>query len=191
MSSSWKTGLVGVAMALCASSVSAWVITCLPNGQRPVTLIDAIDCTIQDPINLNGAHDINALFGIYDWMKGGKSNSQSSKNLFSLIPDSLDTRVTGTSHTGASFPQAYNRSAIAMPFGPGGGNSNTSAWLITPGETSGAFTDKDVAAVDRGLTNDVLFGSNSPEVKLPEPNIALLLMTGLVSIFLIRRRIAS
>lgn len=192
MSSSWKIGLVGVVMALCASSVSAGVVTCLPNNQRVATLSDAVECRTQNSINLNDSNDVNALFGTnYDWVKEGELTNQGSNDLFSLNTNSWGTNVVGTWYINASFWDLYSRAVITMHVGQGGGNPDAFAWVITPGETSGSFSYKRVAGNGGGLSNMFLFGSGSPEVKVPEPNIALLLMTGLLSIFFIRRRVAS
>lgn len=188
MTNSWKINLVGVFAACCASFVEAGVITCEPDDQRVATLSDAIECRTQNSINLNDSDDLNALFGTdYDWVKEGELTAEGLNDLFSVDTDSWGIDVTGTWSIDESFWNTYGRAIITMHVGQGGGNPDAFAWVITPGETSGYFSYERVAGKGGGLSNMFLFGSGTPDVKLLEPNVSLLLMIGLLSIFFARR----
>ncbi len=188
MTNSWKINLVGVFAACCASFAEAGVITCEPDDQRVATLSDAIECRTQNSINLNDSDDLNALFGTdYDWVKEGELTAEGLNDLFSVDTDSWGIDVTGTWSIDESFWNTYGRAIITMHVGQGGGNPDAFAWLITPGETSGSFSYERVAGKGGGLSNMFLFGSGTPDVKLPEPNVSLLLVIGLFSMFFARR----
>lgn len=192
MFGSWKLNFVGLFTALCASAASAGMITCLPNDQRVATLGDAIECRTQNSINLNDSGDLNALFGTsYSWIKEGELTAEGNNDLFSVDTDSWGTDVTGSWYIDESFWDNYGRAIITMHVGEGGGNPDAFAWVITPGETSGSFSYERVDGKGGGLSNMFLFGSGTPNTKVPEPNIGLLLAIGAMSVFFTRRRIAS
>lgn len=188
MSNLWKISLVSVLTALCVSVAHAGVITCEPDDQRVATLGDAIECRTQISINLNDSDDLNDLFETdYDWVKEGELTAAGSDDLFSVDADSWGTDVMGTWYIDDSFWDIYGRAIITMHVGHGGGDPDAFAWMITPGQTSGAFSYERVAGKGGGLSNMFLFGSGTPDVKMPEPHIGLLLVIGLFSIFFARR----
>lgn len=191
MSNSWKINLVGALAAICASVANAGLITCEPDNQRVATLGDAIECRTQNSINLNDSDDLNALFETdYDWMKEGELTAEGANDLFSADTDSWGTDVTGTWSIDESFWETYGRAIITMHVGQGGGDPDAFAWMITPGETSGFFSYERVSGKGGGLSNMFLFGSGQPNIRLPEPNVALLLVIGLFSIYFTRRRVS-
>ncbi|WP_331346451.1 hypothetical protein [Cellvibrio sp. UBA7661] len=191
MSALWKISFVSFLMSVCASAANAGLITCEPSDQRIATLGDAIECRTQNDINLNDADDLNALFGTnYAWIKEGELTAEGSNDLFSVDTDSWGTDVTGTWTIDSSFWNVYSRAVITMHVGHGGGNPDAFAWVITPDQTSGSFTYERVSGKGGGLSNMFLFGSGSPNIKLPESNIGMLLMIGLLSIFFARRRVS-
>ncbi|HTF96384.1 MAG TPA: PEP-CTERM sorting domain-containing protein [Cellvibrio sp.] len=191
MSNSWKINLLSVLTVVWVSSTSAGVITCLPDDQRVATLSDAIECRTQNSINLNDSDDLNALFGTnYEWMKEGELTAEGSNDLFTLDTDSWGTDVMGTWAIDESFWSNYGSAIITMHVGQGGGDPDAFAWLITPGETFGYFSYERVDGKGGGLSNMFLFGSGEPQLRLPEPNIALLLALGLMSVFFVRRRVS-
>ncbi len=192
MSNLWKISVVSVLIAMCASSANAGPVTCEPDDQRVATLGDAIECRTQNSINLNDSDDLNALFTTdYDWIKEGELTAEGSNDLFSVDTDSWGTDVMGTWYIDESFWENYSRAVITMHVGQGGGDPDAFAWMITPGETSGSFSYERVAGKGGGLSNMFLFGSGTADVKIPEPNISLLLVIGLFSIYFTRRRISS
>lgn len=192
MSSSWKIHLVGMFAAMCASAASAGLITCMPDDQRVASLDDAIECRTQNSINLNDSNDLNSLFGTnYNWIKEGELTAEGNNDLFSVDTDSWGTDVMGTWYIDDSFWDTYGRAIITMHVGEGGGNPDAFAWLITPGETSGYFSYERVAGKGGGLSNMFLFGSGTPDIKVPEPHIGLLLLIGVMSIYFARRRVSN
>lgn len=191
MSNSWKISLVGVLVTMCASFANAGLITCEPDDERVATLGDAILCETANSINLNDSDDLNDLFGTdYVWVKEGELTAEGSNDLFSVDTDSWGTDVMGTWYIDPSFWDVYGRAVITMHVGQGGGDPDAFAWMITPGETSGTFSYERVAGKGGGLSNLFLFGSGTPDVKIPEPNLGLLLVIGLFSIFFARRRVS-
>ncbi|WP_039916540.1 PEP-CTERM sorting domain-containing protein [Cellvibrio mixtus] len=192
MSNSWKINVVSVLTAIWVSIANAGPITCEPDNQRVATLGDALECRTQNSINLNDSDDLNALFETdFDWIKEGELTAEGSNDLFSVDTDSWGTDVMGTWYIDESFWESYSRAVITMHVGQGGGDPDAFAWMISPGETSGSFSYERVAGKGGGLSNMFLFGSGVPDVKVPEPNINLLLAIGLLSIYFTRRRISS
>ncbi len=188
MANSWKINLVCALVACCVSFVEAGVITCEPDDQRVATLSDAIECRTQNSINLNDSDDLNSLFETdYEWIKEGELASEGSDDLFSVDTDSWGSDVMGTWYIDESFWETYGRAVITMHVGQGGGDPDAFAWLITPGETVGYFSYERVAGKGGGLSNMFLFGSGVPYIKIPEPNIGLLFVIGLFSIYFARR----
>jgi hypothetical protein len=188
----WKINLVGMLAAICAVTASAGVITCEPDEQRVATLGNAIECRTQNSINLNDSDDLNDLFGTgYDWIKEGELVAEGSNDLFSVDTDSWGVDVMGTWYIDDAFWNSYSRAIITMHVGHGGGDPDAFAWLITPGETSGSFSYERIAGGGGGLSNMFLFGSGTPDIRIPEPNISLLLVIGLCSIFFARRRVST
>lgn len=191
MSTLWKISFFGLLMSVCASAANAGLITCEPSDQRVATLGDALECKTDVDINLNDADDLNALFETnYAWIKEGELTAEGSDDLFSVATDSWGTDVTGTWAIDSSFWNVYSRAVITMHVGHGGGNPDAFAWVITPGQTSGSFTYERVGGKGGGLSNMFLFGSGTPNITLPESNIGILLVIGLLSIFFARRRVS-
>jgi len=178
----------------CSSVAIAGEITCLPNDQRIATLSDAIECKTLNSVNLHSPAQIDALFDDLGsaWVKEGELTAAGSNDLFTVTANSWATNVDGQWSIAASFWETYGRAVITMHVGEGQGNPDAFAWLITPGTLTGDFSYERVAGKGGGLSNLFLFGSGEP-VKVdphsvPESNIALLLLIGLCSLVVSRRR---
>lgn len=190
MSNLWNISLAGVLALLCVSAVNAGVIVCEPDDERVAWLGDAVECKTQNAINLNDSDDLNALFGTdYVWVKEGELTTEGSNDLFTVDTDSWGTDVNGLWYIAPSFWTTYSRAIITMHVGQGGGDPDAFAWLITSDTTEGSFSYNVVAGKGGGLSNLFLFGSGIPEIRIPEPQIGLLLLIGLFSIFFTRRRV--
>jgi hypothetical protein len=178
----------------CSSLAIAGEITCLPDDQRVATLSDAIECKTLNDVNLHSPAQIDALFDDLgsSWVKEGELTAAGSNDLFTVTADSWGTNVNGQWFIAGSFWQTYGRAVITMHVGHGGGNPDAFAWLITPGQLNGDFSYEKIAGGGGGLSNLFLFGSGDPVSVDPhsvsESNIALLLLIGLLSLVVSRRR---
>lgn len=189
MFKSWKVGLVAGFMALMVSNAFAGAITCEPSNLRVAILTSAESCYTANSLNINDSADINGLLGTSDtWVKKGELTAAGINNLFTVTADSWGTNVHGTWSIDASFWSVYGSAAISMHVGNGGGNPDAFLWLITPGQTSGTFSYERVGGSGGGLSNLFLFGTGTPNIEVPESNIVFLLLFGLMSILIARRR---
>ncbi|MDF3012527.1 MAG: hypothetical protein K0Q78_731 [Cellvibrio sp.] len=178
----------------CSSLAVAGEITCLPDNQRVATLNDAIECKTLNSVNLHSPAQIDALYDDLGnaWVKEGELTSAGSNDLFTITADSWGIDVEGHWYISAAFWQTYGRAVITMHVGQGGGNPDAFAWLITPGTLAGDFSYQRVAGSGGGLSNLFLFGSGKPVSVDPhevsESSIAFLLLIGLCSLVISRRR---
>ncbi|AQT58924.1 hypothetical protein [Cellvibrio sp. PSBB023] len=186
-----KAGFMVVA-CMWGAFANAGAITCLPSNERVATLDDAVLCATRNGPNANISTpaDVDALIDDlgFAWVKEGEITAPGSNDLFKVSADSWGTDVNGMWYIDASFWTMYSRAVISMHVGEGGGNPDAFAWLITPGEVSGTFSYERVAGKGGGLSNLFLWGSGTPKTSVSEPNIAILLLLGLISVFAVRRR---
>lgn len=189
----WKFLALSLACT-CSSLALAGEITCLPDNQRVATLSDAIECKTLNSVNLHSPAQIDALYDDLGdaWVKEGELTSANSNDLFTVSADSWGVDVAGHWFIDASFWQNYGRAVITMHVGNGGGNPDAFAWLITPNTLSGDFSYERIAGTGGGLSNMFLFGSGEPVPvdphNVPESSIAFLLLIGLSSLVVSRRR---
>lgn len=187
-----KSGCIFLA-CVWAAFVNAGAVTCSPSNERVATLDDAVLCATRNGpnANINTPADVDSLIDDlgFAWVKEGELTAPGTNDLFRISADSWGTDVSGNWYIDASFWTMYSRAVISMHVGEGGGNPDAFAWLITPGETSGTFSYERVNGKGGGLSNLFLWGSGTPTTSVSEPNVALLLLLGLISMFIVRRRI--
>lgn len=177
-----------------SSFAVAGEITCMPDDQRVATLSDAIECKTLNSVNLNSSAQIDALYDDLGdpWVKEGELTGAGSNDLFTVTADSWGVDVEGNWYIASSFWQTYGRAVITMHVGQGGGNPDAFAWLITPGQLTGYFSYERISGTGGGLSNLFLFGSGDPVYVDPrsvsESSIAFLLLIGLCSLVISRRR---
>jgi hypothetical protein len=165
-------------------------ITCLPNNERVATLDSAIQCKTGNDENIHSPAQVSALFG-GTWVKEGELTGNGTNDLFTVSLTSGawgSSNVAGNWSVDSSFWSTYGLAVITMHVGHGNGNPDYFAWSITPNQLSGTFSYKDLDGRGGGLSNLFLFGSGTTDIKLPESNIALLMVLGMLSIFFTRRR---
>lgn len=188
----WKLGLVTAVGCFYGAMVAATPITCLPTNQRVATLDSAIECKTGNDENINTPAEVSALFG-GTWVKEGELTGNGTNDLFTVSLTSGawgGNDVAGNWSIDSGFWSTYGMAVITMHVGHGNGDPDYFAWSITPNQLSGTFSYKDLDGRGGGLSNLFLFGSGEPDIKLPESNIALLMMFGMVSIFFARRRVS-
>ena len=184
----WKACALISLMGCWSGFATAGVIQCEPSNQRVATLGDAIECKTANSININSSDRLNSVMGTsYNWLKEGELTAAGTNDLFKVTADSWGTDVKGTWYIDASFWTMYSTAVITMHVGEGGGNPDAFAWLITPGQISGDFTYKRTSGGGGGLSNLFLFGTGTP-TNVPEANPLMLLLIGLASLLLARRR---
>lgn len=188
----WKLALVMGVGSFYSAFVAATPVTCLPNNERVATLDSAIICKTGNDENIHSPAQVSALFG-GTWVKEGELTGNGTNDLFtvSLTSGSWgNSNVAGNWSINSNFWSMYGLAVITMHVGHGNGNPDYFAWSVTPNQLSGTFTYKDLDGKGGGLSNLFLFGSGQPEIRLPEPNVGLLLVIGLFSIFFARRRVS-
>ncbi len=184
----WKACLLIGLIGCWSGFASAGAVQCEPSDQRVAILGDAVECKTQNSINLNSSEDLNNLFGVnYSWLKEGELTAAGSNDLFSVSSNGWGTDVTGQWFIDASFWTMYSTAVITMHVGQGGGNPDAFAWIITPGQTQGDFSYKVIAGTGGGLSNLFLFGTGTGS-SVPESNQLMLLLIGLASLVMARRR---
>lgn len=190
-----KVGIVVVISCLWSALASAGAVTCQPSNERVATLDDAVLCVTRNGpnANINSGAELEPLIpDLYDfgepWFKEGELTGVGTNDLLTVDADSWGQDVTGTWYIDASFWTMYSRAVITMHVGEGNGNPDAFAWLITPEEITGSFSYQDLDGRGGGLSNMFLFGSGTPR-EIPEPQLAFLLLMGLASMFVARRRI--
>ena len=181
MTSVWRTGLAAILMGFAVSSAEAGAIMCLPSNERVATLSDASACGAKDEFNINTSADVNEVLGTsYAWTKEGEvapgkdAVGTHSNDLLTITLDAGD-KWGGNDLGGAwgidpSFWLTYGTATISMHVGQGQGGPDAFAWLITPGQTSGWFTYKDLDGKGGGLSNMFLFGTGTPTPSNPNPD---------------------
>jgi hypothetical protein len=185
----WRAGIALILGVFCSAWVIATPITCAPTDQRIATLDSATACKTGNDDNIHSPAQVSTLFG-GTWVKEGELTNNGVNDLFNIVLTTGtwgSNNVAGTWSIDSSFWTIYGIAAITMHVGHGNGNPDYFAWLITPNQLSGTFSYRDLDGKGGGLSNLFLFGSGTPELKLPEPNIALLLFVGLCAIFFARR----
>lgn len=96
--------------------------------------------------------------------------------------------VSGTWSIDPSFWTTYARAVISMHIGHGGGDPDYFAWLITPGATSGTWGLVRNSGKGGGLSNMKLWGSGTPEKRVPDDGSSLvMLLLGLMVVGFFRR----
>lgn len=188
----WNLALVMVVGSFYSVFAAATPVTCLPNNERVATLDSATICKTGNDDNIHSPAQVSALFG-GTWVKEGEVTGNGTNDLFTVTLTSGswgNNNVAGNWSINSSFWSAYGMAVITMHVGNGNGNPDYFAWSITPNQLSGTFNYKDLDGRGGGLSNLFLFGSGKPDIRLPEPNIALLLMVGLCSVFCVRRRVS-
>ena len=171
------------------------------------TLDSATSCTTANGLIINNSASLNGVLGTsYAWVLEGTLSPEAGTT-GSLTDDLLTitlltgswghSPVTGTWAIDPSFwnPLNYTIAAITMHAGEGNGDPDAFAWLITPGATSGTFSYEDLDGTGGGLSNFRLFGTEprtttngTPTTTntVPEPNHALLMVVGMLSVLALR-----
>lgn len=182
--------ILGLLLLSCviASAADAAVINC-GNEYRTATLSSAEACHIGS--GNTSLADIDSYFG-GEWVHlGGVSSSTTlgfmTVNLLSGAWGEGGP-ISGSWAIDPAFWGIYGSAALSIHVGNGRYDPDHFAWFITDGQTSGAWSYQKLSGNGGGFSNMHLWGSGIPKVTVPEPNILLLMMMGLLSVFIARRR---
>ncbi|MFC3117260.1 hypothetical protein [Cellvibrio fontiphilus] len=191
-----KSGVVVVVASLWSMVASAGTITC-GNQYRTATLTSAELCGIGSGNTKES--DIESYFG-GDWVHlGGIAGSDGTAG--TLVNGYLTLTllngvwgspgpISGTWAIDSSFWTVYGKAALSIHVGNGKYDPDHFAWYISEGNTSGTWSYQHMPkGGGGGLSNMHLWGSGEPAVQVSEPNLALLLILGLLSMFVARRRV--
>ncbi len=198
-----KSGVVVVVASLWSLVASAGTISC-GNQYRTATLTSAELCYIGSG-NTKESDIENYFGGDWDHLGGVAGADKAAGTLnFGYLTVTLLTGtwgsggpITGTWAIDSSFWTVYGKAALSIHVGNGRYDPDHFAWSISEGNTSGTWSYTKLSGNGGGLSNMHLWGSGEPLVKEPEPpvtqvsepNVALLLVLGLLSMFIARRRV--
>lgn len=189
-----KSGVVAVVASVWSLLATAGTISC-GNEYRTATLTSAELC--ETGSGNTSESDIESYFG-GDWDHlSGVAGAKYSTGTFTsgyltvtLLTGSWGTGgpVTGTWAIDEEFWTQYGQAALSLHVGSGSYDPDHFAWSITQGNSFGTWSYSKLAGNGGGLSNLHLWGSGEPVIQVSESNIGLLLMLGLLSIFVARRR---
>lgn len=190
-----KSGVVVAVASLWSLVASAGNISC-GNQYRTATLASAELCEIGSG-NTKESH-IEEYFG-GDWdglggVAGADGTAGSLNNGFLTVTLLSGTwgsggPISGTWAIDEDFWTVYGKAALSIHVGHGKYDPDHFAWSITDGNTSGTWSYAKLSGNGGGLSNMHLWGSGEPVTQVSEPNVVLLLMMGLLSMFVARRRV--
>lgn len=189
-----KSGVVIAVASLWSMVASASTITC-GNEYRTATLTSAELCEIGSG-NTSEADIENYFGGDWDHLGGvaGAEGSAGSLNSGFLTVTLLSGTwggigpISGTWAIDEDFWTVYGKAALSLHVGNGKYDPDHFAWSISEGNTSGTWSYERLSGNGGGLSNMHLWGSGEPVIQVSEANIGLLLMLGLLSMFVARRR---
>nr|WP_324259431.1 hypothetical protein [Cellvibrio fontiphilus] len=190
-----KSGVVVVVASLWSMVASAGTISC-GNQYRTASLTSAELCFTGSGNTKES--DIESYFG-GDWdhlggVAGAANNNASITEGYLTVTLTSGTwgatgLITGTWAIDSSFWTVYGKAALSVHVGNGKYDPDHFAWTISEGNTSGTWYYERLSGNGGGLSNMHLWGSGEPATQVSEPNVALLLMLGLLSMFVARRRV--
>lgn len=175
-------------LGMVALPAQALPISC-GDSHRVASLDTADSCTSQKIGSTVHASDINAIFG-GTWTIVGELKSTGSSGLLSGTGTGWGQgTASGTWLIDPNFWNQYGFAVISMHVG--GGNTNyvdSFEWRIINADTSGTWTYTKLNGTAGGMSNLQLWGSGKPTTKVPEPSSVLLMMLGLASLVVARRK---
>lgn len=189
LKSSWKLGCFVILMGFCASLVHASSITC-GNQYRTATLTSAESCFTGSG-NTQEANIENYFGGDWDHLTGVQSSTTSGYLTVNLLSGTWGSGgpISGTWAIDQSFWTVYGSASLSIHVGNGSYDPDHFAWLITEGQTFGTWSYTKLDGNGGGLSNMHLWGSGEPGFEVSEPSLLLLMMVGLISVFVTRRRV--
>ena len=190
-----KSGVVVAVASLWSLVASAGSITC-GNQYRTATLTSAELCEVGSGNTKES--DIESYFGgDWDHLGGvaGANGTGGSLNSGFLTVTLLSGTwgsggpISGTWAIDEDFWTVYGKAPLSIHVGNGKYDPDHFAWSISEGNTSGTWSYEKLSGNGGGLSNMHLWGSGEPAIQVSEANIGVLLMLGLLSMFVARRRV--
>jgi len=184
----WKFSVVMIFAALCGAVANASTITC-GNQYREATLASAESCFIGS--GNTQEDDIEGYFGgDWDHLGGVASSTTNGYLTVNLLSGTWGSGgpISGTWAIDQSFWTVYGSASLSIHVGNGSYDPDHFAWLITEGQTFGTWSYAKLRGNGGGLSNMHLWGSGEPDFEVSEPSLLLLMMLGLISVFVARRR---
>jgi len=182
----WKLSVLLAAFWGFAANAST--ITC-GNEYRTATLTSAEVCFVGSGNTTET--DIEGYFGgDWDHLTGVQSSVTSGYLTVNLLSGTWGGTgpISGTWAIDQSFWTVYGSAALSIHVGNGSYDPDHFAWLITDGQTFGTWSYERLSGNGGGLSNMHLWGSGEPDFEVSEPNVFLLMLLGLFSMFAARRR---
>ena len=170
------------------TSAQAGVISC-GDTYRQASLGSAESCEAQTIGSTAKKADIDAIFG-GSWTKVGELKAAGGNEWLSITGTGWGSgAASGTWAIDPAFWLTYGSAVISMHVGGGQKNAvDNFEWLVTPETLSGTWSYSKLTGKGGGLSNIKLWGSGTPTVNVPEPGSVLLLLIGLLSVGVMRRR---
>lgn len=188
LQSFWKFGCVGILVAFCGAA-NASTITC-GNQYRTASLTSAEACFTGSG-NTKLSHIEDYFDGEWDPLGGVSSSTTNGYLTVNLLTGSWGSGgpITGTWAIDQSFWSVYGTASLSIHVGNGRYDPDHFAWLITDGQTSGTWSYTKLSGNGGGLSNMHLWGSGEPKVDVAEPSLLMLIVVGLLSVLVARRRV--
>ena len=177
-----------LAAGFLASSAQAGVINC-GDSYRKASLGAADTCYAQTIGSTVKAWDLPAITGS-SWTQVGELGSAGSNGWLSVSGWGANSASGGWAIS-QDFWATYGSALITMHVGGGQKDAvDNFEWVVTPEETSGNWLYSKLMGKGGGLSNIKLWGTGTPQpqVEAPESSSWLLLLVGLLSIALLRRK---
>jgi len=175
-----------LAAGFVASSANANVIQCGDN-YRKASLGAADTCYAQTIGSTVKAGDLVSITGS-SWTQVGELKSAGSDGWLSVSGWGGNS-ASGSWGISSDFWNTYGSALITMHVGGGQKDAvDNFEWIVTPENTSGSWTYSKLFGKGGGLSNIKLWGTGTPNVQVPEPSSLLMIMLGLFSISLLRRK---
>ena len=176
-----------LAAGFLASSAQAGVIDC-GDSYRKASLGAADSCYSQTIGSTVKAWDLASITG-NSWTQVGELGAAGSDGWFSVSGWGSNA-ASGSWAISSAFWKTYGSALITMHVGGGQKDAvDNFEWVVTPEETSGNWLYSKLLGKGGGLSNIKLWGTGTPQVEVPESGSWLMLLIGLFSIAVLRRKV--
>lgn len=179
---------VALSVGFLASSANASLVQC-GDVYRSASLDSADLCYAQTIGSTVKASDLTTITGS-TWTQAGELTASGTDGLFTVTGTGWGTgSASGTWSISSAFWNTFGEALITMHVGGGQKNAvDNFEWTVSADNLSGTWSYSKLSGKGGGLSNIKLWGTGTPTVHAPEPSTLLLMLLGLGSITLVRRK---
>lgn len=187
----FRTLFAGAALFAIASALSAETVFIMTDGgggefyyagsEREAHLVSATGgYAVGDVTGTPGAADVAARFGGTWTNEGAVAGADGTNDMLTIALAPGNTwgngPLSGTWAINPLFWSTYGDAVITMHVGNGSGDPDWFFWKITALETSGKFTYERISGGGGGLSNLFLWGSGTPQKRVPDGGLTLVML---------------